>query len=77
MYSADKIAFVNAMHGADPCTLAAAGAKRIVNDREVVFNLDRSVRAYLLALHTSNTAVGTALPCNGALFMVGALHDHL
>ena len=75
--AADEIAFVYAMNGANLSALAAARTDRIVDLRQVIFNLDRAVRAGLFALHASDTAVSTALSCNCALFVIGAFDCNL
>ena len=57
MRAADKVAEVDAVHGARLRAFAAACAERIVDSGEVVFNLDSTVGTSFLALHTADTAV--------------------
>ena len=77
MRTANEVIFVNAVNRADLNACLAAGAKRVINGCQVVFNLNSTVRASLLALHTANTAVGAKLASNRALIVVGALNNYL
>ena len=76
MCAAGEVALVQTMHGAGICASTAAGTQRVVNGRQVVDHLDRAVGTGLFALHTANTAVCAVLARNGALVVIGALHNH-
>ena len=76
MCAADEVALVDTMNGAGLGTLAAAGALVIVDNRQVADNLDRIVRADLLALATADTAVLTDLTHCRTLIVTGALYDY-
>ena len=68
---------MQAMYGADLNAFRAARANGVVNDREVVFNLDRAVRTCLLTLHATNTSVGAVLSGHGSFVVIGALNNDL
>ena len=70
MSAADKVTLVNTVHGAYLYAIAAADAKRVVDNRQVVNNLYRTVLACLFAFHTADTAVGALLARYRALFMI-------
>ena len=76
MSAADEVTLVDTVNGANSCALAATGTERVVDGREVVYNLDSAVRTGLLALHTADTAVGAHLSCHSTLIVVGALNDN-
>ena len=57
MRSADKITLVNTVYGTNPDTLSTACTKRVIYCCQIIYHLDRSVRAGLFTLHTSDTAV--------------------
>jgi hypothetical protein len=75
--SADKIAFVDTVNGADLCALATARAERVIDGGKIVFNLDSTILTGLFALHTADTAVCTALSGDRALVVIGALDNDL
>jgi len=76
--SANKVSFVDAVHGADLDARAAAGAERVVDGREIVDNGYCSVRTGLLTLHAADTAVCAIFSYRRALIVVRALdHDAL
>ena len=56
------------------CALAAADALFIVHMRGVVFHLNRTVFAYLLALHTADTADLAFLAGKRTLVVIFAKH---
>lgn len=76
MCSANKVAFVDAMNGTNLFTFTATGAERIVDNRQIIGNRDRSVRAGLLTLHTANTAVGAVFACLCTLIVIGAFNHY-
>ena len=76
MCAADEVALVDTMNGAGLGTLATAGALVIIDNRKVADNLDRIMRADLLALATADTAVLTDLTHCRALIVAGALYDY-
>ena len=70
MSSANKVALVNTMNGADLCTLAAGGAKIVIYHSEVINHRDSTVGAALLALAAGDTAVKADLAHLGALLVI-------
>ena len=58
MCAADKVALMNTFNGANLGTVAASRAKRIVDNRKIVDNLNCAMRTSLLTLHATNTTVG-------------------
>ena len=76
MCAADEVALVDTMNGAGLGTLATAGALVIVDNRKIADNLDRIVRADLLALAATDTTVLTDLTHCRALIVAGALYDY-
>ena len=75
--TADKIILVDAMYGANLNASFATCAKRIINGCEIVLHLNRTVRACLLTLHTTNASVGAKLASESALIVVRALNNNL
>ena len=76
MCAADEVALVDTVNGAGLGTLATSGALVIVDNRKIADNLDRIVRADLLALTAADTAVLTDLTHCRALIVAGALYDY-
>ena len=76
MSTADEVALVNTLDGADLYARAATGTQRVVDSREIVLDSDSTVRAGLLTLHTTYTAVGAILTGESTLVLVGALNDN-
>ena len=76
MRTADEVALVYAMNGANGCTLAAAGTLRVIDGCEIVDNVDGIVGAILLTLAASNTAVGARLARFRTLCVAGALDNN-
>lgn len=74
--AADETALVNTMNRANLNALCTTCAKRIINGREVVNHSNSTVGTGLLALHTTDTAVGASLSCNGALIVVRAFYHN-
>ena len=72
--TADEVALVNTLNGADLYARAAAGTERVVDGREIVLNGDSTLRTGLLTLHTADTAVGAILTGESTLILVGALN---
>jgi len=76
MCTADEVALVYAMNGADGYALATARALRVIDNREVVDHVYSIVGTVLLALTAADTAVGARLTSVGALSVARALnHD--
>lgn len=75
MRTADEVALVYAMNGANRHTLAAARTLRVIDSSEVVDNVDRIVGTVLLTLTAGNTAVGARLARFCALCVARALYD--
>ena len=61
MSTADKVALVDTVNGANLCTLAAGGAKIVVYHGEVVNHGDSTGGTVLLTLAAGNTTVCTYL----------------
>ena len=76
MCSANEVTLVNAMHGANLNARATAGAEVVVDACEVILNGNCALRTGLLALHTTDTAVGAVLTGECALILVRALNDN-
>ena len=57
MRSADKVADMDTVNGANLRTLTASRAKLVVDNRKIVLNGNCTVGTGLLALHTADTAV--------------------
>ena len=74
MSCAGEVSFVYALYGAYLYTLTAGGAEGIVDSGKIIYDLDRAVRAGLLALHASDTAVRAVLTGKRALIVVRALN---
>ena len=72
--SADEVALVDTVYGADGYALAAACAQRVVDGCEIILDGDGTVGTGLLALHTADTAVSAVLTCKRALIVIGALY---
>ena len=77
MSAADEVVFVNAVNGANLNARSAACAKRVIDGGKVAFNLNRTVGASLLALHTANASVGALLAGDSTLIVVRALNNDL
>ena len=56
--SANEVALVDTVNGADLNARAAACAERVVDGCEVILYGNSTVRTGLLTLHTADTAVG-------------------
>ena len=76
MCAAEEVVLVDAVNGADFCTLATACALVVVDNGKVVNNLYCAVGTGLLALAAGNTAVLTALANCRALIVIRALDNH-
>ena len=76
MCSANKVAFVNAMHGASLYAFAASGAERIVDGCQIFRDLNSAVGASLLTLHTANASIGTIFTGLCTLIVIRALNHH-
>ena len=76
MCSANEVTFVDAMHGTNLNARATAGAEVVVDACEVILNGNCALRTGLLALHTTDTAVGAVLTGECALILVRALNDN-
>ena len=76
MCSANKVAFVDAMHGANLYTFAAACAERIVDDCQIVRDLNSTVRASLLTLHAANASIETIFTGLCTLIVVRTLNHY-
>ena len=74
--SANEVAFVDAVDGANLYARAATGAEGVIDGSKVVLNGDSTLRTGLLTLHTTDTTVGAVLTGESALILVGALHNH-
>lgn len=74
--SANEVAFVDAVDGANLYARAATGAEGVIDGSKVVLNGDSALRTGLLTLHTADTTVGAVLTCESTLILVGALHNH-
>ena len=70
MCAADKVILVQTVNGANLYASRAARTQRIINGCEIVLDLDSSVRAGLLTLHTADTAVGAIFASQRALIVV-------
>ena len=70
MRSADKVTLVNTVHGAHLDTFAASRTNFVINNREVIHDLNSSVRAGLLTLHTADTTVAALLTGDSALLVI-------
>lgn len=75
MCAADEVIFVDAVYGADFNACSASGAKRIIDDSEIVFNLYSLCGAGLLAFHAADASVRAILARQRALVMIGAFDD--
>ena len=76
MCSADEVALVDALNGANGGTGATTGALLIIDGCEVVYHGDCAVGAGFLTLLTADTAVGAVLSYCGAGVVVRALDDN-
>ena len=74
--SADEVALVDTVYGADGYALAASCAQRVVDGCEIILDGDGTVGTGLLALHTADTAVGARLTRYGTLVVVRALYHN-
>ena len=74
--SANEVAFVDTVDGANLYARAATGAEGVIDGSKVVLNGDSTLRTGLLTLHTTDTTVGAVLTCESTLILVGALHNH-
>ena len=72
-----KVHDLDAARGAAFGAGAAVGAFFVVDDRHVVYHLDRAARADLFALFAADTADGADLARESALVAVAALDDDL
>ena len=75
MSSADKVALVDTVNGANLCTLAAGGAKIVVYRCEIVHNGYSTGGTVFLTLAAGDTAVNTHLAHVSTLLVVGAFYD--
>ena len=76
MRSADKVALVNTLNGANTRAGTASGTLGIIDGGEIVLDRDSSLGTCLLALSAADTAVGAYLSGKGTLIVVGALHHN-
>ena len=76
MSAADEVALVDAMYRTSLNAGATAGAKVVVDGREIILNGDSAVGTGLLTLHTADTAVGAILTGVSTLILVGALNNN-
>lgn len=76
MRSADEVALVDALNGADGSAGAATGALIVVDGGKVVYNGDCTVGAGLLTLLAADTTVGAILSHSGTGVVVRALDNN-
>ena len=76
MCAADKVSEVNTFNRTNLVTLSATGTLAVIYGSKVVFNLYCAFGTVLLALHTTDTAVGANLTNLSALIGTGAFNNN-